>query len=150
MTRVNCRVYFDELDPNGHLHNTRFALHVERATTALFAAAEFDTARVDPRPPDLRYVVKQFAIEFCAPFSGTGELAVDLRVQSFGRTSLCWAFDCYAVDGATVCARGTRTIVKVDEFGQPGPWSEQFRSGVISADLLRGDIEVTSVPRWSD
>jgi acyl-CoA thioester hydrolase len=124
---VPSAVYFDELDPNGHLHNTRFAVHVERATTAVFAAAGFDTATVDPRPADLRYVVRQFGIEFHAPFRGTGVLLVDLRVQSFGSTSLLWAFDCYAADRSAACASGTRTLVKVDDVGTPVPWSERFR-----------------------
>jgi acyl-CoA thioester hydrolase len=29
-------VFFDELDLNGALHNSRFAVHVERAQSALF------------------------------------------------------------------------------------------------------------------
>jgi acyl-CoA thioester hydrolase len=138
--RVRCPVYFDELDPNGHLHNTRFAVHVERATTALFAAAGFDTATVDPRPADLRYVVRQFAIEFHAPFRGTGELLVDLRVQSFGRTSLVWAFDCYPAAPSTPCASGTRTIVKVDELGSPLSWSDQFRTVLSSPEFHAAEI----------
>lgn len=145
--RVRCPVYFDELDPNGHLHNTRFALHVERATTAVFAAAGLDTVTVDPRPSDLRYVVRQFSIEFHAPFRGTGELVVDLRVRSFGHTSLVWGFDCYAAVGTEACAVGTRTIVKVDEFGTPVPWSEQFRTVVNSADFRAADTGVPGMLR---
>jgi acyl-CoA thioester hydrolase len=134
MMLVPCPVYFDEFDPNGHLHNTRFAVHVERATTAVFAALGFDTGTVHPRPADLRYVVRQFGIEFHAPFRGAGELLVDLRVQSFGSTSLVWSFNCYAADRSEACASGTRTIVKVDDSGTPVPWSEHFRTVLTSAE----------------
>jgi acyl-CoA thioester hydrolase len=145
MTRVRCPVYFDELDSNGHLHNTRFAVHVERATTAFFAAAGFDTLTVDPRPPDLRYVVKQFGIEFCAPFRGAGEMVVDLRVQTVGRTSLLWAFDCYT-SSELVCARGSRALVKVDERGLPAPWSGSFRSALGSAELMNCELGASCAP----
>lgn len=146
MTRVRCPVYFDELDSNGHLHNTRFAVHVERATTALFAALGFDTLTVDPRPPDLRYVVRHFGIEFCAPFRGTGELVVDLQVETVGRTSLVWAFDCYTGSAEVLCGRGIRALVKVDEHGLPVPWSDTFRRALDAAQLPASDLDVSCAP----
>lgn len=125
-------MYFDELDPNGHLHNTRFAMHVERATTAVFADGGFDTISVQLRPPDLRYVVRQFSVEFSAPFRGAGELVIDLRVSHLGRTSAAWSFECYSPTEMSLCATGSRTTVKVDEAGRPAPWSEHMRSVLAS------------------
>lgn len=122
--RYQSPVYFDELDPNGHLHNTRFALHVERATTAAFAAAGYDTETVADRHPDLHYVVRSFQIEFHAPVTGAGHLPVLLHLADLGRTSATWTFHC----GRESCASGTRTIVKVAADGRPQPWSERLRS----------------------
>ena len=34
--RYDSAVYFDEMDPLGVMHNSRFAVHVERAQSALF------------------------------------------------------------------------------------------------------------------
>ncbi|MDA3627561.1 hypothetical protein OU415_19110 [Saccharopolyspora sp. WRP15-2] len=117
-------VHFDELDPNGHLHNARFALHVERAQTAAFAAAGFDTAAVADRHPDLHYVVRQFNIEFHAPVSSTGHLLVALRLSKLGRTSATWAFRCGPPEAPN--ATGEQTIVKVGADGRPLPWSPRM------------------------
>jgi acyl-CoA thioester hydrolase len=138
LTRVRCPIHFDELDPNGHLHNTRYAVHVERATTSLLQAVGYDTTAIMPRAPDLHYVVRQFGIEFVAPFRGAGELVVDLNVQQLGRTSLVWAFACYDASGTQLCANGTRTIVKVDGCGRPVPWSAAFRAAVGLHGLRTG------------
>ena len=34
--RYDSAVFFDEMDPLGVMHNSRFAVHVERAQSALF------------------------------------------------------------------------------------------------------------------
>ncbi|MER7077477.1 acyl-CoA thioester hydrolase [Saccharopolyspora kobensis] len=117
-------VHFDELDPNGHLHNARFALHVERAQTAAFAAAGFDTATVLNRHPDLHYVVRRFDVLFHSPVGNAGNLLVALHFTELGRTSATWTFRC-GPPGAPN-ATGTRTIVKVDADGRPLPWSPRM------------------------
>ncbi|MER7010859.1 hotdog domain-containing protein [Saccharopolyspora sp. NPDC000359] len=117
-------VHFDELDPNGHLHNARFALHVERAQTAAFAAAGFDTAAVLDRHPDLHYVVRRFEIEFHSPVDEVGNLLVSLHLAKLGRTSATWTFRCGPAEAPN--ATGTRTIVKVDAAGRPQPWSPRM------------------------
>ncbi|MEV0054300.1 hotdog domain-containing protein [Saccharopolyspora shandongensis] len=130
--RYRSRVHFDELDPNGHLHNTRFALHVERATTAAFAAAGYDTETIAGRHPDLHYVVRAFQIEFHVPVTGAGDLTVRLHLAELGRTSATWTFHCGREPNAT----GTRTIVKVGADGRPQPWSQRLRDW--HATLLHG------------
>ncbi|TSB32723.1 acyl-CoA thioesterase [Streptomyces benahoarensis] len=120
-------VHFDELDLNGHLHNTRYALHVERATTAAFAGAGYDTGGAGERHPDLRYVVRQFAIEFQAPVDGADRLAVDLWLTHLGRTSMRWRFHARQGGDPLPRATGTRTLVKVGPDGRPSPWSRTMR-----------------------
>ena len=113
-------VYFDELDPNGHLHNARFALHVERAQTALF-----EQRGTPPGHPDLHYVVREFHIEFLASVTGAGPMRVTLTPARIGETSATYEFTCGT---GPVYARGHRVIVKLDrDTGRPAPWSDPYR-----------------------
>jgi acyl-CoA thioester hydrolase len=108
-------VYFDEFDPNGHLHNARFAVHVERAQTAYFE-------RLSAVAADLYYVVRELHVEFLAPFSTPGLLPVTLTGLKIGNTSATYGFTCGRY------ARGHRVIVKLDrETGRPAPWSDRYR-----------------------
>ena len=66
-------VYFDELDLNGVLHNTRFAVHVERAQSALFEQLGLAWTSYAERDPDLRYVVRD------APYRVPGSAGVTGR-----------------------------------------------------------------------
>lgn len=132
-------IWFDELDMVGVLHNARYAIHVERAMSALFNPLP------DLDPSDAMLVVKHYEIEFIAPFTQErGELAVELTLQHLGNTSAVWAFRCLsypddetATATATapaggrelVHARGTRTNVKVSPGDlRPVPWSDRLRN----------------------
>ena len=120
-------VYFDELDLNGALHNSRFAVHVERAQSALFE--QLGRVWSDPaeRDPDLRYVVRALHIEFLAPLESPGALLVELSAGKLGRTSATYWFRCASADGRLTLARGHRVIIKIDENGRPAPWSPWYR-----------------------
>ncbi|ONI75042.1 hypothetical protein ALI144C_40465 [Actinosynnema sp. ALI-1.44] len=115
-------VYFDELDLNGTLHNTRFALHVERAQSALFEQLGKGWERFDDRDDDLRYVVRELRIEFLAAFTSPGILPVELTAERIGTTSAVYGFQCGHY------ARGHRVIVKVDADGRPAAWSDWYRT----------------------
>jgi acyl-CoA thioester hydrolase len=118
-------VFFDELDPNGHLHNARFAVHVERAQSAMFE--QLGVAASDPsdRAADLYYVVRELHLEFLAPVSRPGLLRIALTPAKIGRTSATYEFTCGA---DPVRAKGHRVIVKVDPAtGRPVPWSDWYR-----------------------
>jgi acyl-CoA thioester hydrolase len=120
-------VYFDELDLNGVLHNTRFAVHVERAQSALFEQLGLAWTSYAERDPDLRYVVRALHIEFLAPLESPGALLVELSAGKLGRTSATYEFRCAnPADGQTL-AHGHRVIVKIDEAGRPAPWSPWYR-----------------------
>ena len=122
-------VWFDELDMVGVLHNARYAIHVERAMTALYHSL----TGLDPS--DSYVVVKHYEIEFLRPFTRErGELVVEVGLGRLGRTSAVYTFRCLSEgdDGAQVeHARGTRTIVKVTRGDlRPAPWSEGLRAAV--------------------
>jgi acyl-CoA thioester hydrolase len=118
-------VFFDEFDPNGHLHNARFAVHVERAQTALFEQLTGGAAGSAERVADLHYVVRQLHVEFLAPVAAPGPLPVTLTGLTIGNTSATYGFSCGT---GPVRATGHRVIVKVDPVtGRPVPWSDWYR-----------------------
>ena len=45
--RYDSAVFFDEMDPLGVMHNSRFAVHVERAQTALFEHLGYQVQKLD-------------------------------------------------------------------------------------------------------
>ena len=121
-------VFFDELDLNGALHNSRFAVHVERAQSALFEQLGRGWTSYAERDPDLRYVVRELHVEFLAAFTAPGLLPVELTADKIGTTSAVYGFRCGHY------AKGYRVIVKVDPAsGQPVPWSARYRQ--IFAEL---------------
>ena len=119
-------VFFDELDANGALHNSRFTVHVERAQSALFEQLGRGWTQLADRDPDLRYVVRELHVEFLAPLRSPGALLVELAAGKLGQTSATYLFRCASPDGQTL-AHGHRVIVKIDEGGQPASWSPWYR-----------------------
>ncbi|WP_436531979.1 acyl-CoA thioesterase [Actinoplanes sp. HUAS TT8] len=111
-------VFFDEFDPNGHLHNTRFAVHVERAQTAYFD-------KLGMTGPDLHYVVRELHVEFLAPVDVPGDLPVTMTGIKIGNTSATYGFTC-GLD--PIRAQGYRVVVKVDPAtGRPARWTDEYR-----------------------
>jgi acyl-CoA thioester hydrolase len=129
--RFDSPVYFDEMDPLGVMHNSRFAVHMERAQSALFENLGYGWTELSERHEDINYVVRSLALEFLAPVSAPGVMQVDVVAVGLGRTSATWGYRC-AVPGAEgeeiLVAQGTRALVKVDAAGQPTPWTDSFRA----------------------
>jgi acyl-CoA thioester hydrolase len=116
-------VFFDELDLNGTLHNARFAVHVERAQSALFEHLGKRWPAYAERDPDLHYVVRTLHVELLAPFTAPGPLPVELTAEHLGTTSARYGFRCGRY------AEGYRVIVKLDrDTGRPAPWSDWYRT----------------------
>ena len=115
------RVWFEELDKVGVLHNARYAVHAEHALTSWFES------RPELRDgPDMRHLVKAYEIEFLVPVAATGELDVELRVAKLGTTSCVYEFRFVGV-GGVLHAIGRRTVVRTDAERRPTPWSAEFR-----------------------
>jgi acyl-CoA thioester hydrolase len=118
-------VFFDELDLNGTLHNARFALHVERAQSALFERLGKQWRKFAERDADLHYAVRELHVEFLAAVTAPGSLRVELTADRIGTTSAVYGFRC---GDEITYARGYRVIVKVDPVtGEPVPWSPWYR-----------------------
>ncbi|TDV43725.1 acyl-CoA thioester hydrolase [Actinophytocola oryzae] len=126
-------VYFDELDLNGTLHNSRFAVHVERAQSALFEQLGKRWTAYADRDPDLHYVVRELHVEFLAAFAAPGLLPVEITAEHIGTTSARYGFRCGHY------ATGYRVIVKIDrETGEPAPWSDWYRKAFVELHRAQG------------
>lgn len=124
-------IHFDDLDALQMLHNARYAVYVERATTAFYESVGKVWEQDVANNPDQFHVVREIHVEFFAPFKGTGEMRVGLWLEHLGATSCTYGFHCTSGVGATdvVHARGRRTIVRLDPVSlRPTPWTDWFRT----------------------
>ena len=128
--RYDSAVYFDEMDPLGVLHNSRFAVHVERAQSALFEQLGYGWTDLSQRHEDIGYVVRATAMEFTAPVTSPGVMTVEVVALRLGRTSATWGYRCAVSGGAqeVPVAQGTRVVVKADGSGRPVAWTDSFRA----------------------
>jgi acyl-CoA thioester hydrolase len=131
--RYVSRVFFDELDPMGVLHNSRYSVHVERAVGAFYESQGFRWEASIEDNPDKFHVVRRFEVDLERPYSGTGPLHVDLWLDHFGRTSIRYGFACVADDGQPY-ASGLRLVVKLDPATfRPVEWTQRWREAHVSA-----------------
>ena len=120
-------VYFDDLDMYKILHNARYILLFERTLGSLWeelAGAEMMVLD----HPNLRHLVRASTVEYLRPVRGTGKVRVRVWVENLGRTSLTFGFRLMPMFEDVDCARGTRTVVHIDEDGGPAVWSDDFRA----------------------
>jgi acyl-CoA thioester hydrolase len=123
-----CRVYFDELDPMGMLHNARYALLLERTSSAFFEANGWQWERDPARNPDGHHVVREQNIRYLAPIRGTTDVIVEMWVARLGTTSATYAFEIRSADCATVHAQAQRVTIKLDPVTyQPVAWTPALR-----------------------
>ncbi|MDP9116766.1 MAG: acyl-CoA thioesterase [Actinomycetota bacterium] len=138
-------IFFDELDPLGLLHNSRYAVLVERAK-ASFNRSQGRNWELDPAPnPDQFYVIREQSFAFLRPIRGTGEIGVHMWLDRLGTTSVTWWFEISSAAG--LHATASRTIVKLDaQTHRPAPWSESVRKSYAliarSSPALIGDAPV--------
>ena len=129
-------VHFDDLDAMGVLHNARYALLLERALSAFWAAHGHSFVDGRPSTSDTFNVVKEHRITYHTPVRTAGEVAVHLWTDRVGETSGTYGFRILSADGSTVHAEGTRIVVKLDPATmRPSPWSPQSRA--IAESLAR-------------
>jgi acyl-CoA thioester hydrolase len=131
-------IYFDDLDLNGHLHNARLVVLVERAQTALFESLGGAWSQASDRHEDLRYVVRELHLEFLAPVSAPGRIEVGMQALRIGRTSAVYGFRCHFEGTDVDIATGHRAIVKVDGAGRPAAWTQWYRD--VFASLQTGTL----------
>ncbi|HLK55303.1 MAG TPA: thioesterase family protein [Chthonomonadaceae bacterium] len=128
------RVYWDNLDLLGVLHNAHYIL--------LFERARFDFWRhngVGPNAPgfDWPYVVAKNEVNYRQAITSEQDVAVMVAVQRMGASSVTFAHAVYMEDG-TLSADGYTVLVRLDaETNRPIPWSKAFRE-MVKPYLLPG------------
>ncbi|MCY1139220.1 thioesterase family protein [Actinoplanes sp. Pm04-4] len=129
-------VHFDDLDAMGVLHNSRYAVLVERAIVVWWAERRVSFTGGRPTTPDAFNVVREYQITFHTPIRGTGEIDVRFWLDRMGTTSAEYGFQVTSADAQTVYAEGRRVNIRLDPATmRPAPWTPDGRA--IAATLLR-------------
>jgi acyl-CoA thioester hydrolase len=129
-------VHFDDLDAMGILHNSRYAVLVERAVTRWWTERGVSFTGGRPTTPDAFNVVRAYAITFHQPVTGVGDIAIHFWLDKLGNSSAAYGFRVTSLDGATVYAEGRRVNVRLDAATmRPAPWTDHARG--IAAPLIR-------------
>ncbi|MYS20123.1 acyl-CoA thioester hydrolase [Streptomyces sp. DvalAA-14] len=127
-------IYFDDMDPLGMLHNSRYQVLVERAWGTFWIERGFGGGK--GLEGDSFNVVKAFTITYDVPVAMFGDYTVHLWVERLGTTSATAGFRLASADGVTTYAHGSRTVVRLDTTTLlPTPWSDRARevAGTIQA-----------------
>ena len=128
-------VHFDDLDPMGLMHNARYALLLERGLSRYWAARGHSFVDGRPTSADMVHAVREFAITYHRPITGTGPVALHFWVDRLGSSSATYGFRFLSLDGEHLYADGRRVHVRFDlATGRPTPWSDEAR--VIATGLL--------------
>jgi len=123
------QVHFDDLDVMGLLHNSRYALLVERAIGAYWTRLGWTPDRATSAFKDVSFAVREFKITYRTPVMGACELAVRLWIENIGSSSVVYGFLILSADRRTVHAEGYRANVNLDpETFRPTPISEESRA----------------------
>lgn len=129
-------VHFDDLDAMGVLHNSRYAVLVERAVVLWWAERGVSFAGGRPTTPDAFNVVREYSITFHRPVAGTGDINVHFWLDHLGSTSAAYGFRVTSLDARTIFAEGRRVNIRLDPATmRPVPWTPSGRE--IAAVLLR-------------
>ncbi len=123
-------VYFDDLDPFQILHNARFLLLFERTLGAFWMHVGMGHFQ-DHAHPDRFHFVRSNHVEYLSPVRGVQKVRVRVWVEKLGNSSLTFGFRMLPMDEDRDHARGSRTVVRVDQdSGRPQPWTESFRDTI--------------------
>lgn len=108
-------VYFDDLDSYGMVHHGRYAVLLERAVMAHWAAQDVSLGGTGTTGNgQVVQVVRALEVTYEAPITRMGEIRVHFWIEQVGRTSYRYAFRLLSADGSVVHATGRRTQVNLD------------------------------------
>lgn len=122
------QVHFDDLDAMGLLHNSRYALLVERAISAFWAELGWHFDPAVSAFKDVFMAVREFKITYHVPIVGASDPLVHFWMERMGRTSGVYGFRVLSPDGTVVHAEGHRVMVNLDPATlRPTPFSAETR-----------------------
>lgn len=133
-------IYFDDLDAFKILHNARYVLLFERTIGAFWERLGTEGPLGAMGDPDQYHLVRANHVDYLRPVTGDmGKVRVRVWVEKLGTSSLTFGLRLLPMDEDVDCARGTRTVVKVDpETKRPAPWTDDFRARLAP---YRKDLE---------
>lgn len=130
------QVHFDDLDAMGLLHNSRYALLVERAISAFWNELGWHFDPAVSAFKDVFLAVREFKITYHVPIVGAGEPLVHFWMDRMGTTSGVYGFRILSSDGTVLHADGHRVNVNLDPTTlRPTPFTEATRQA--ATPLLR-------------
>ncbi|MEU8352076.1 thioesterase family protein [Streptomyces sp. NPDC048845] len=119
-------VHFEDLDPTGVVHNSRYPLLLEHAFTAYWREQGWHHDPTRSAFEDSVQVVRALELTYHFPVMEPGMVAVRFWLERVGRTGYTYGFKLLSGDGAVVHAEGTRTQVNLDPATlAPAPLSEK-------------------------
>ena len=128
MTTETVRIYFEDLDAMGVVHNGRYVMLFERALAAYWDRAGWTYDPSQPRFAEVLFVVKEFTINYHEPITRIGTVQVQLWLDHLGTTSVVYGFRVRSGDGTVVHAEGSRVQVRLDPATlRPAPISTELR-----------------------
>ncbi|MBO3737799.1 acyl-CoA thioesterase [Actinoplanes flavus] len=129
-------VHFDDLDAMGILHNSRYAVLVERAVSQWWADRGVSFTGGRPTTPDAFNAVREYAIAFHRPVASVGDIAVHFWLDRLGNSSASYGFRVTSLDGEAVYAEGRRVNIRLDPATmRPVPWTDHARA--LASTLIR-------------
>jgi acyl-CoA thioester hydrolase len=132
-------IHFDDLDPMGFVHNSRYAVLVERAISLYWTRLGFGYD-ASTASTDSLMAVAEFTINYRAPIRQTGPAGVHFWIDRLGTTSAVYRYRVVSPDGGIIHAEGKRVMIKLDAAtGRPGPWSDGTRE--VALGLMRSPAE---------
>ncbi|MEU7859606.1 thioesterase family protein [Nonomuraea sp. NPDC049141] len=126
--RLPVQVHFDDLDAMGLLHNSRYALLVERAISVYWTELGWNFDPALSAFQDVFMAVREFKITYHTPIVGACEPVVHFWMERLGRTSGVYGFRVLSPDESVVHAEGHRVNVNLDPATfRPTPFSPEIR-----------------------
>ncbi|MET9066599.1 acyl-CoA thioesterase [Streptosporangium sandarakinum] len=123
------QVHFDDLDAMGLLHNSRYALLVERAIGAYWHRLGWAADPARSTFKDVFLAVREFKVTYHVPIAGSGEPVVHFWLDRMSRTSGVYGFRVLSADRTVVHADGYRVNVNLDPATlRPAPFSDELRA----------------------
>jgi acyl-CoA thioester hydrolase len=122
-------VHFDDLDSMGLVHNSRFAVMLERSLSDFWEPQGYSFRADVERHPDTAVTVAEYSIAYRAPVRGTGEIYFHIWVEKLGRTSVVYGFRVLSGDKQVVHAQGRRVHIHFDPATLgTAPWADETRA----------------------
>jgi acyl-CoA thioester hydrolase len=115
------RVAWVDTDAGGRIHFTAAFRYAEQAETALFRRLGLVDQLVD-------YPRRRVEADFRSVLRFEDEIAVEIRPDRIGRTSITWAWEISR--GSDVCVEGRHTVVHVGTGGRPEPLPDEVREAL--------------------